>query len=237
MNFKKAIKRVNALLKKENPIKFKSSWISSNLPYEYQFIAKTIRTEVGDIDWDKVISSLPRRFQKCWMPPHHKAKCLKRYRSKKEVELAVRSYKHKIYVFTALLEENDKWLRDTIAIPLVRIAQKGNIRAEEKLLFLLKQIIYQWVEYCPRLYRWKGHQEDLDIVIKRCIYCYRFTGSFIGYLFKSLEYSAWGLKAFQAYSIDACKPGTTYSMADTLTKDPQTGRVVQGYKADTYYFH
>jgi len=237
MNFNQIVIRLNRLLENKTPRIFKSSWILENSPEIYRYIVKNIRTEVGDIDWDKVISSLDKRVQRIWIPPRHKPQRVRTYRNKKEVDLVLKNYKDKLYIFVAPLDDNDKRLRDAISIPLVRIAQKGNIRAQQKLIFLLKQIAQQWIEYCPRFYRWRGHSDDLEPKIVACIRCYRFTGSFIGYLFKSLEYSALGLNFFQAYSLDSCLPGTTFSMADTLTKDPQTGQVVKARDVGSYYFH
>ena len=237
MNFDRIIIRLNRLLKNEKPAIFNSSWILDHDPAIYRFITKNVRTEVGDIDWDKVISSLNRRFQRIWIPPRYKPLRVKLYRNKKEVDLALKNYKDKLYIFITALNDNDKMLRDKIAIPLVRIAQRGNIRAQQKLIFLLKQIAQQWIEYCPTFYRWRGHSDDLESRIFACIRCYRFTGSFIGYLFKSLEYSALGLQSFQAYSLDSYIPGTTISTLDTLTKDPQTGRVVKAADVSSYYFH
>ena len=226
-DFNAVIKNLNLKLVEDRPAALRSLWILRNVPDAYRFITKNVRTEAGDVDWDKVISSLDKNFQKIWIPPRHRPQHVKLYRNKKEVDLILKNYNQKLYVFVVAQDDNDKRLRDTICIPLVRIAQKGNVRAQQKLVFLLKQIVQQWIEYCPRFYRWRGHSDDLEPRILSCIRCYRFTGSFIGYLFKSLEYSALGLQSFQAYSLDSCKPGTNWSMLDTLTKDPQTGQVVK----------
>jgi len=237
MDFQQAIDSLGDTLSKEKPFTFRSSWISEHSPNVYQYIVKNVRTEVGDIDWDKAISSLDKRFQRIWIPPRHKPQKVRLYRNKKEVDIILKNYKEKLYIFIAAINDEDKRLRDAIAIPLVRIAQKGNIRAQQKLVFLLKQIAQQWIEYCPTFYRWRGHSDDLEPRILSCIRCYRFTGSFIGYLFKSLELSGKGLQRFQAYSLDSYIPGTTIQMIDTLTKDPQTGEVVKAIDVSSYHFH
>ena len=42
------------------------------------------------------------------------------------------------------------------------------------------------------MYRWKGYEDEVSDKVRVCIRCYRYTGSFLGYLFKTLEYSARG---------------------------------------------
>ena len=237
MTFRKIIKRLNRLLKSKKPSVFTSYWILQNDPVIYRFLVKNVRAEIGGVDWDKITSSLPKRFQRIWVPPRYKPKILRLYRDKKEVDLVLKKYKEKLYIFISFLDENDRPIRDAIIISLVRIAQRGNVRAEEKLIFFLNQVVQVWLELYYPLRRWAGQREELEIKMKHCIRCYRFTGSFLGYLYKTLEYSSWGLQSFQAYSLDACLPGTDWSMIDTLTKDPQTGRVVRATDVGSYHFH
>jgi len=237
LNFKCAIKQLNAQLKSKKPDRFTSSWILQNSPKLYHFIFKNIRTENDYIDWDRVVSSLNKNLQPKWVPPRYKPKIVNLYRNKKEVDLVLKKYKDKLYIFISFADESDRPIRDTIIVSLARIAQRGNIRAEEKLIFFLNQVVQIWVELYFPLRRWAGQREELEIKMKHCIRCYRFTGSFLGYLYKTLEYSSWGLQSFQAYSLDACKPDTNWSLLDTLTKDPETGRVVRVKDLGSYYFH
>ncbi len=92
--------------------------------------------------------------------------------------------------------------RGAISIALVRLAQKGNIKAQQELIPLLRFMVDQWIELSPRLRKWKGYGDDVEDKIKSCIRLYRFTGTFIGYLFRTLEYSGWGLKPLEAYLLD-----------------------------------
>lgn len=237
LNFKRVIKRLHGLLKNEKPVTFCSSWILKHDPVIYQFLVKNVRADFGGIDWDKITASLPKRFQRIWVPPRYRPKIINWYRSKKEVDLVLKKYKEKLYIFISFADEGDRPIRDAIIVSLVRIAQRGNVRAEEKLIFFLNQVVQVWVEIYYPLRRWAGQREELEIKMKHCIRCYRFTGSFLGYLYKTLEYSSWSLRSFQAYSLDACKPDTNWSLLDTLTKDPETGQVVKVTDVGSYYFH
>ena len=129
MTLKEVTRSLNRLLKKEKPNKFSSSWILYRNPDIYRFIVKNIRVETGGIDWDKVVSSLNRRYQKRWFPIHYRPnlKLLKFYRDSKEVEITLRQYKSKLYIFAVAMDETDHLLRNTISIALVRVAQSiGN---------------------------------------------------------------------------------------------------------------
>ena len=93
-------------------------------------------------------------------------------------------------------------IRDSISIALVRLAQKGNIIAKREIIKLVRFTIDEWIELSPKISRWKGYEYLIEKRIEGCIRCYRYSGSFIGYLFKTLEYAGRGLKPIIAYSLD-----------------------------------
>jgi hypothetical protein len=93
-------------------------------------------------------------------------------------------------------------IRDIISIALVRIAQKGNILARQEIIKLVRFTIDEWIERCPKISRWKGYEYLIQERIEGCIRCYRYSGSFMGYLFKTLEYAGRGLRPMVAYSLD-----------------------------------
>jgi hypothetical protein len=126
----------------------------------------------------------------------------KPYRKKIEVELILIKYQAKLYAFISPADKNDEHMRDVICIALVRIAQKGNILAEEEIIKLVRFTIYDWIERCPTLSSWEGHESLIQNRIEACIRCYRYSGTFIGYLFKTLEYAGRGLTPINAYSLD-----------------------------------
>lgn len=77
-------------------------------------------------------------------------------------------------------------------ISLVRIGQKGNICTQQELIKWVTYITDDWIDRYPKLYRWKGYEDEVIDKIKTCIRLYRYTGTFLGYLYKTLEYSALG---------------------------------------------
>jgi len=200
MDFDCAIKIINKLLKEKRPDTFNSSWILKHTPQVYWFIQRNVRSDIGGLDWDKVTRALDRRYQRKWMPsPRHTTTV---YRKKSEVGAVLQKYQSKLYVFIAPVNKNDENMRDIISISLVRIAQKGNVTAKEEIIKLVRFTIYDWIERCPTLSSWEGYESLIPHRIEACIRCYRYSGTFIGYLFKTLEYAGRGLTPINAYSLD-----------------------------------
>jgi hypothetical protein len=68
------------------------------------------------------------------------------------------------------------------------------------------------------MYRWKGYADEVEDKIKGCAKRYRYTGSFLGYLFKTLEYSARGkppLVSFDDKIFDGKKTRGEYMLQET----------------------
>lgn len=198
MDFDYAVKTINKLLTEKRPVTFNSTWIQINAPKIYQFIQKNVRAEIGGIDWDRVTRALERRFQRKWIASSRNK--TKSYRKKAEVEIVLQKYHSKLYVFIAPADKNDKHMRDIISIALVRIAQKGNTVAKEEIIKLVRFTIYSWIESRPVLSSWEGYESLIPNRIEGCIRRYRYSGTFIGYLFKTLEYAGRGLKPTCEYS-------------------------------------
>ena len=60
----------------------------------------------------------------------------------------------------------------------------------------------EWIEYDKSLFVWKGYNELITEHIEACICRFRYAGSFIGYLYRTLEYSGRGLVPLEKYSLD-----------------------------------
>jgi hypothetical protein len=190
MTFDYHIKILNDTLSEKNPSKISSSWILQNAPRVYRYINKNIRTENDDIDWDKVTSSLDRLFCKRWV--RYRQKSIRVYENQSEVDIILSKYKDRLYTFIAYATEDDKKMQSRMLISLVRLSQKGNVCAEEEVVKWITYITDDWIDRYPQMYRWRGYTDEVDGHIKGCVRRYRYTGSFLGYLFKTLEYSVRG---------------------------------------------
>lgn len=200
MNFESVTETMNNLLADKQPQTFDRSWVRVNAPHVYRFIQKNVRIESGGIDWDRITSSLRPRFQKQWVGSLRKT--AKPYRNKAEVDIVLQLYSGKLYTFITSEDNNDEYIRDIISIALVRIAQKGNTSAKPEIIKLLNFTIEDWIERYPKLSCWRGYDQLIQNRLECCIRCYRYSGSFMRYVFKTLEYAARGLKPLIAYSLD-----------------------------------
>jgi len=200
MNFDLAVTIVNRLIIIKRPHFINSSWIRKYAPHVYRFIQKHLRRESGGIDWDSFTRALNLKFQKLWITfPRRRTK---QYRSKAEVNIILQKYAGNLYTFLTPADKDKNSIRDSISIALVRIAQKGNVTARQELVRLLRFTIDEWIERHRRISRWRGYEYLIQQRIGSCVRCYRYSGSFMGYLFKTLEYAGRGLKPIIAISFD-----------------------------------
>lgn len=200
MDFNYAVNTINELLKEKRPDTFNSSWIRKYAPHVYRFVQKNVRAEIGGIDWDRFTRALDRKFQRKWIVSSRNRG--KSYRKKAEVGTILQKYHGKLYTFITTGDKNDKDMRDIISIALVRIAQRGNVIAKEEIIKLVRFTIDEWVERNPKISSWKGYEPLIQKRIESCICRYRYSGSFLGYLFRTLEYEGRGLRPIIAYSMD-----------------------------------
>lgn len=174
----------------KNPETFTSSWIFYQSQLLYLFFSKNFRTENGNIDWDSITEKLHKRHQKKWL--RHRSKKIRSYEKQEEVDKILFRYRDKLYTFIVQANKRDKKIQHKMLISLVRVGQKGNVCAQQELIKWVTYITDDWIDRYPKLYRWKGYEDEVIDKIKTCIRLYRYTGTFLGYLYKTLEYSALG---------------------------------------------
>jgi hypothetical protein len=201
MNLEKAICYINRSINKKQPKSFDDKWIKYRCKISHQFIVDNIKTEFGEPDWDLVVSKLERCNQKIWMKGIKRA-INEPYKDQLELDIILEKYKDKLYTFLAQQNKEDKNICDLIGIKLVRLSQKGNILAENKAVTLCSYVVNQWLEYDQSLFNWKGYDELIFETTKSCIRRFRYAGSFLGYLYRTIEYSGRGLVPLEKFSLD-----------------------------------
>ena len=103
---------------------------------------------------------------------------------------------------------------------------KKEILARQEIIKLVKFTIDGWIERCPKISRWKGYEYLIQKRIDGCVRCYRYSGSFIGYLFKTLEYAGRGLRPIVAYSLDDSLYSGQKKRSDKIAQDSTTGEIL-----------
>jgi hypothetical protein len=201
MNFTSLIETLNKLLARTQPDVINSSWIRTHAPRCYRFIRQDLRREFGGIDWDRLTYALDWKYQRRWRPVRTRKNRLQ-YEDHAEVETIFKRYHHKMYVFIAPSGKDDRRTRDVIAISFVRLAQKGNLLARQELMGLIKFTIDNWIERYSFLSRWRGHEDKIQSQLEACIRRYRYTGSFVNYLFRTLECAGRGIRPSWMSSVD-----------------------------------
>jgi hypothetical protein len=218
MNLEKAVCNINRSINKRNPETFNSQWIKYRCRISYQYIVDNIVTEFSEPDWDLVVYKLERCNQKIWMKGVKRA-INEPYKDLFELDIILKKYQDKLYTFLAQQGKEDRCICDIISIKLVRLSQRGNILAEDKAIILFSYLINQWLEYDKSLSNWKGYDELIVKLIKSCIRRFRYTGSFLGYLYRTMEYSGRGLVPLEKFSLDDFSIVTGRRLLETFIKD------------------
>jgi len=225
MDFDQVITILDRILTDKNPNTFSSSWVLTNAPQCYRFICRNVRNETGRIDWDKVTIALEKRFQRRWTPAR-KANSPTPYEDPSEVEAVLSKYPDKLYVFLVPSDRSDRIIRNLISISLVRLAQYGNLSAKKEAMKLVRYTIDGWLERYRFMSRWASYDEEIQKHLEGCIRRYRYTGSFLNYLFRTLQYAGRGLPPAYEYSLDEpVAPGSRKCWIENVYQDAETNEL------------
>lgn len=89
---------------------------------------------------------------------------------------------------------------------------------------LVTYTVTDWLEKYHFLNRWQGYEEEIQQQLEGCIRRYRYTGSFLNYVFRTLEYAGRGIRPFYSYSLDAPVAfDAKKSLIENVVQDPETG--------------
>ncbi len=183
----------------------------------YEFIAKNVKTEFNEPDWDLIVSNLERHNQRLWMKKIKRVE-IDTYKDKEELNIVLNYYKNKFYTFFEQIDKEDRIICDRISIKLVRLSQKGNLLAKKKVISLLENLVDQWIEFDKSLFSWKGYNELKIEHIEACIRRFRYVGSFLGYLHRTLQYAGLGLTPLEKFSLDDFSPITEKRIIEIFVK-------------------
>jgi hypothetical protein len=211
-SFDQVIRKINFHLLKKNPSIISEDWIKKNSPVSYAFIIE------NNIDWDTVTVHIDKSYQARWNKTSKRKRYtnLIHYENQSELDTLLILYKDKMYTFVSKLSKDDELVCDRISILLVRLAQKGNILAVRELKSLYIFMLNKWLEESKPLRRWRGYESEMIDVLEGCIFRYRYSGTFIGFLYRTLQLSALALEPLEAFSLDDISMVTGKSRVEML---------------------
>ncbi len=211
-SFDQVIRKINFHILKKNPPVISEDWIKKNSPVSYAFITK------NSIDWDTVTLHIEKSYQARWNKTSKRKRYtnLMRYEDQSELNNLLTLHKEKMYTFVSKLSKDDELVCDRISILLVRLAQKGNMLAVAELKNLYIFMLNKWLEESKSLRRWRGYESGMFDLLEGCIFRYRYSGTFIGFLYRTLQLSALALEPLEAFSLDDISMITGKSRVETL---------------------
>ncbi|MCP4050436.1 MAG: hypothetical protein GY730_07000 [bacterium] len=222
-SFEKAIRELDELILKKRPTYIQAVWIKQHAPHCYWHIINNYRMPFGTVNWDKVTRALNKEHQKLWKPRYRKTK--KVYFCSKKLKKALNIYNKNLYLFFIIPTKQESRCMDCICITLVRLVQRGNLAAKKKLEELLYFTVENWIETIYSLKIWQGYEAELREHIEKCIHRFRYAGSFLGYLFKTLIYVGRGLIPRFVYSLDDFVQTTNLRHIDLVCKNIETNEI------------
>lgn len=190
-DFSTAIQKLNQCLKQKKPKVFNPFWMKANARDLYEYFSAFVQLPSGDIDWDFITVHLDKSFQKRWK---QSVEYSDSYNCQTELNEILVAYQKELHVLYVPQNKEEKITQDRIIIQLVRLAQRGNSLAKEKVLDCTSFVIYEWMENSKCMKRWKNYSNEIPSKVESCIKNYRYSGSFIKYLYMSLYYSSRGLR-------------------------------------------
>lgn len=224
MNLEQAIKNINRSITKKYPKTISPQWIKNHCKISYQFIINNIKDEFDEPDWDFVTARIDKKLRKLWLRGAM-TKHTDIYEDQNELNLILDKYRDRLYLFVSRSSREDMQICDQISIRLVRLSQKGNLLAKKELTDLIHFIINQWAEGY-RLGNWRGYNDLIIECLEGCIKRYRYSGSFLGYLFRTLEYSGRALKPLESFSLNQPSQFTERVTIDRVVKDLDMQKII-----------
>ena len=211
-SFDQVIRKINFHIVKKNPPVINENWIKKNSPVSYAFITD------NSIDWDTVTLYIERSYQARWNKTSKRKRYenLVQYENQTELDTLLNLHKDKMYTFVSKLSKDDELACDRISILLVRLAQKGNTLAVTELKNLYVFMLNKWLEESKQLRRWRGYETEMFDLFEGCTFRYRYSGTFIGFLYRTLQLSALALEPLEAFSLDDISMITGKSRVETL---------------------
>jgi hypothetical protein len=205
----KIVEKIEKLVLKHKPYSIDEKWIRKHSRKSHKYILE------NNLSWDSITRLLDRSIQRKWNRKAKKKKVPESFNDY-EVENFLSTHSKHLYVFVVFTNEQEFELCDYLSIQLVRMAQSGNICASETLLHLYEDIFLRWKENDKLIIRYRSYEEKIHEHFFGCVRRYRYSGSFIGYLKRTLQLQALTLPKIQTISLNTRSKLTGRELHETL---------------------
>ena len=83
-----------------------------------------------------------------------------------------------------------------------------------------------WLDSHCDCSRWRGREDEIREQLEGCICRYRYSDSFLGYVFRTLEYARWGIVSFRTCSLNEPIPTDARERnIANIVRDPETNEI------------
>lgn len=154
---------------------------------DYILLQKKLpRDQMSNIRWQVFVDLLPQEIAGRWFKRRRANEVMpeNQYRDEKELYSELKTLKDYFYLFyVPISSEEEKTKRSDLVERMRKLSIKGNIMAYEKLADHLFFMLQEKIENEPKLQNWKYATDDLNKLIRSCIYLHDPSkGDFFKYL-------------------------------------------------------
>ncbi|MBU2566067.1 hypothetical protein KKG46_00730 [Patescibacteria group bacterium] len=225
------VAELRELLIKHNPTLFSPRWIEKTDNRLYRRLVN-YRDKEGVVDWGMIVGELEDEWLPRWKhaPPRKKLEDYlpkEQYTDTKEIDDAIKAHNNGLVNLLIAEDFADKEA-DEFCRALIRLAQKGNKDATERLLDQVMIVVQEWMDEYEDMAVYKNNTRAARDTISRCVYYFESensTSRFMPYVLKSLRLKAKGMQKQIPKSLDQNLGDSGKNQYDQIGRDPETGEV------------
>ena len=229
--FKENVAELRELLIKHNPTLFSPRWIEKTDNRLYRRLVN-YRDHEGEVDWNAIVGELEEDWQPRWKhaPPRKKLKDYlpkEQYSNIREVDSVVKQNNTGMVNLLIAEDFSDK-SADNFCRGLIRLAQKGNKDAVQRLADQVMVVVQEWMDKYPEMEAYKINTHAARDTVIRCMYYFNSedeSSRFMPYVLKSLRLKAKGMQKQIPKSLDQTLGDSNRTQHDLLGYDPDSGEV------------
>ncbi len=200
---------VQALLEKEKPKEWSPTFLAKKARHVFRFAERNLTNAKGGIEWDRLISLLPPEYQASWKRKIflEDITVAEGYSNQEEVDQLLEKHKDSLYLFYESTGKHEEDAVNQICMDFIDLIRKGNQEAKETFTQFLQPAITKWLDSEALPASLAQNPEKMNERVDRCLYLWKKNKTFLGYVFRTLDFTARGLKKHRVISLDEDREG------------------------------